>query len=299
MRDLAVIRTHRWDEDAQRLFAQLRPVFGDDVVTVFHNRPADLVLPLRAADIDDAWLAQASLRPVRDWGWRCGDYSLFRAREAFPDHDRYWVIEPDVFFTGPVGAFFAQAAALRQDVLGVDLEQVPAGHKFARAMPAMPLWRAIFALSRFSGRAIDRLRALRVAHADVRIAPRFFPNDEIFSFTHVMADPDLTCASLAQLLPGWIDPLAIATDPDVLVDLLQDRTSPGVFHPVRGHASFLRAVAGRIVQNCHFMAEIKPSLARLSETDLAAIARDAEAQALAIMRRMRDDALAQTERTIP
>ncbi|MGL5010113.1 MAG: component of SufBCD complex, partial [Paracoccaceae bacterium] len=122
MKSLAVIRTHRWDEDAARLCAQLQPVFGDDLAVAFHNRPADVTPPIRVADIDDDWLLTHGLRPVRDWGWRCGDYFHYRARSAFPDYDYYWLIEPDVYFTGPLQRFFRAAAEQPQDILGVAIE---------------------------------------------------------------------------------------------------------------------------------------------------------------------------------
>jgi hypothetical protein len=294
-RTLAVIRTHRWDDDAARLCAQLQPVFGDDLAVVFHNRPAGVTPPIRVADIDDAWLTANGLRGVKDWGWRCGDFFLYRARQAFPDYDRYWMVEPDVLFTGDAAAFFAAAAALPQDVLAVNLSLVKVLHRFGRGMPDMPLYRSIFALSRMSGRTVDSLFARRVSYSREKVAQRFFANDEVFCFSHIMADPGVTKDSLARVLPQWVDPRQVATDPDILLELLQDRAQPGVFHPVRSRPSFLRAVAGRVVQNCHFMAEIKPSLALLSDDELAAIAADAGAQTLAILHRSRTEARAAAE----
>jgi len=290
-RTLAVIRTHRWDEDAERLYAQLQPVFGDDLVVVFHNRPLDLTLPIRVADIDMNWLLDAGLRVIKDWGWRCGDYFHYRARDAFPDYDHYWLIEPDVYFTGPYQRFFKATEALTQDVLGVELDLYKADHRFARGMPQMPLYRSIFALTRFSGRAIDRLFALRRDYAQSRVVQRYYANDEIFCFSHAVADPTLTCESLSKIMPRWIDPRTLTTDPDILVELLTGHSVPGVFHPVRGRASFARAVAARIAQNTHFLVKIKPSLGCLSDADLEAIAADAAARCLDVLRVARSEAL--------
>ena len=93
------------------------------------------------------------------------------------------------------------------------------------------------------------------------------------------------------MLPQWVDPKTLATDPDVLLELLEGRRQPGVFHPVRGRASFLQSVAARIAQNTHFVAEIHPSLACLSDADLDGIAADAAARCLEILRRERAAAL--------
>ena len=290
-RTLATIRTHRWDEDAARLCQQLQPVFSDDLAVIFHNRPTDVTPPIRVADINDDWLQAHGLRAVKDWGWRCGDYFHYRARAAFPEYDHYWMIEPDVFFAGPLERFFAEAAALPQDVLGVQLSPVKVLQRFGRGMPAMPLYRSIFALTRFSATALDWLFALRKDYSGQRVAQRFFANDEIFCFSHAMASPDLTCESLFAALPQWVDPKTLATDPDVLLELLEGRHRPGVFHPVRGRASFLQSVAARIAQNTHFVAEIRPSLACLSDADLDGIAADAAARCLEILRRERAVAL--------
>lgn len=291
-RTLAVIRTHRWDEDAARLCAQLQPVFGDDLAVVFHNRPDGVVPPVPVADINDDWLLSHGLRVVKDWGWRCGDYFHYRARAAFPGYDRYWLIEPDVFFTGPLDDFFVAASSLPQDVLGVQLSRVKMLHRFGRGMPAdLPLFRSIFALTRFSGKAVDHLFALRRAYSQGKVAQRFFANDEIFCFSTAMADDSLSCESLSSALPQWIDPRSLATDPDILLELLQGHPRHGVFHPVRGRAGFMHAVAARIAQNTHFVAEIKPSLACLTDAELEVIAADAAVRCLDIMRKARSDAL--------
>jgi hypothetical protein len=291
MTTLAVIRTHRWDEDTARLCAQLQPVFGDDVAVVFHNRPADIVPPIRVADIDMGWLLDNGLRVINDWGWRCGDYFHYRARSAFPGYDHYWLIEPDVYFTGPHQRFFKAAEAFSQDVLGVAIEPYKLDHRFTRGMPDIPLFRSIFALTRFSGRAIDALFAKRRDYAQSAVVQRYYANDEIFCFSHAMADPTLTCESLSKLLPRWVDPRTLTTDPDMLLELLNGHTAPGVFHPVRGRASFARAVAARIAQNTHFLVKIGPSLGCLSDAELEAIAADAAARCLEVLRKSRLDGL--------
>ncbi len=274
MTTIVAIRTHRWDEDAARLHAELAPVFGDALVVAFHNRPRDLQLPAPVVDLDDAWLARNGLRHVADWGWRCGDYFLYAVRQAYPDASHIWLIEPDVHFTGKVADFFSLMAKRSDDFLGVQIEPMDKGHRFGRGLPGMDLWRAIFALTRFSGRAADMLLPLRQAYGKGNVAPRFYTNDETFCVSHLRANPDMTMASMATLAPDWFPEGSVATDPDVLIDALHGRTAPGVFHPVRGHAGFAGAVASRVTQNMGFLGAMRGSLALLSEEELAAIAAD-------------------------
>lgn len=284
MTTLAAIRTHRWDEDAERLFAQLHPVFGPRLVVVFHNRPEGLRLPLPVIDIDDAWLRSNGLQVISDWGWRCGDYFLYALRAARPDFDFAWLIEPDVWFAGDPAGFFAGTAALDHDLLGSRIVPMSPDHRFGRGLPGMDLWKAIFALTRFSGRAADRLFAQRRDYATRRVAPRFVTNDETFCFSHARAAGDLTLGSLADLLPDWLAEDTVRTDPDILFEAIADRPGPGVFHPVRGRGSFGRAVAARLAANTGFLPAMAPSLALLSEADIAAIAADVAERSAAALR---------------
>lgn len=274
MTTIAAIRTHKWDEDAQRLFGQLQPVFGDDLVVAFHNRPDGLELPLRAVDLNDGWLAANGLRRLHDWGWRCGDYFLYAVRQAFPDADYIWLIEPDVYFAADPALFFEGAAGSSADLLGVNIRPMDKGHRFGRGLPDLPQYQSLFALSRFSGRAADRLFALRQDYALRGFGARLYTNDEVFCYSNGMADPDLSCESLSDILPEWIGIGRMIGDPDRLVDSLSGHVGPGVFHPVRGRESFGPALAGRLVAGMGFVRNMGASLAALSPEERARIAVD-------------------------
>jgi hypothetical protein len=278
MTTLVGIRTHAWGEDQARLFAQLEPVLGSNLRIVFHNRPEGLRLPAPVVDLSDEMLANLGLRPVPDWGWRCGDYALHALRAADPGADHYWMIEPDVWFSGDPAAFFGQTAALSQDLLGVQIESLRPDHRFSRGIPDLAPHRTIFALIRVSARALDRLLPLRQAYGRTGVGARFFSNDEVFVTSSILADPDLTSASLADLLPDWFPPGAMRTDPDILLESLDGAAGQGVFHPVRGRASFRSAVAGRLAQNTHFLAAMRDSLGRLTDEELTGIAAEAAIQ---------------------
>lgn len=272
MTTILAIRTHKWDDDARRLQAALATVPGVEVVVAFHNRPRDLILPVPVVDLDEPWVRGNGLRVLPDWGWRCGDYFLYALRAAYPQARYIWLLEPDLHFTAPPAEFFGRFARVEADVLGVDPQRQPAGHRFARGLPGMDHWKSIFALTRFSGRAADRLFALRKAYCAGKVGPRFFSNDEVFCFTHAMADPELTVASMRDHAPDWLPEGSVATDPDILFDTLADRCEPGVWHPVRSRASFIGAVADRSSRAFGFYGAMRGSIAALSPEERQMIA---------------------------
>ena len=119
----------------------------------------------------------------------------------------------------------------------------------------------------------------QVVRCQAHDVPLFFtvsnPRDEVFGTSSILAVADPTSASLADLLPDWFPPGSMRTDPDILLESLDGTAGQGVFHPVRGRASFCSAVAGRLAQNTHFLAAMRDSLARLTDEELTDIAAEA------------------------
>lgn len=281
------IRTHRWDADAQRLHGLLAPVLGDALCTVFHNRPADVQPPCPVIDINDGWLRANGLRVQPDWGWRCGDYFLYALRKARPDADFYWLIEPDVHFTMSPSVFFDRMAALTQDFLGVQITPMDPKHRFSKGLPGMPLWRAIFALTRFSARAVDVLFPLRQAYGQGDVPARFFTNDETFCVSHLTAAKGMTLASMAEIAPDLFPKGGFDTDPDRLIDSFANHDAAGVFHPVRHRDSFIDAVAARVTANMGFLGAMQPSLDLLTDADVAAISSEIARRSEVALRKAR------------
>jgi hypothetical protein len=274
MTAVAAIRTHRWGEDEERLLAALRPVFGNDLAVVFHKRPGDLHPPVRTIDLTPAWVVANGLRIVWDWGWRCGDYACYALRAALPGYRHYWLIEPDLHFTAPPAPFFDAFARVETDVLGYRIGPFPASNRFAVDLRGVAPHRAIFALTRLSGRALDRLLPVRQSYARSQVRPVHYANDEVFVFSHAMADPDLSVGNLEEVAPSWFDGAVIETNPDMLLDLVEaDAAGRGrVCHPVRGRSGFVVAVAERLTANQGFLGTLQPSLARLDDAEIDAIA---------------------------
>ncbi len=288
MRSIAAIRTNKWSEEEERLLARLRLAFGDDVVVIFHDRPGLVEPPVQVIDIDDGWVARNGLVHVPDWGWRCGDYFYYALRQARPDYDCYWLIEPDVHFTSDPTPFFASFETDRSDALGYQLGPFKADIRFTRGLPEMAHHRAIFALTRFSGRALDRLFALRRATAARPGPQRDYPNDEVFAFSHVAADDDLTRGTLEARAADWFEGVQFATDPDMLHDLLAETAAEGrVFHPVRSRAGFIRALGQRMAGNSGIAMRMRGPVKALTEAEVEAVGEAAAGMVRKVLADMR------------
>lgn len=275
MKQIAAIRTHCWGEAEERLMTSLRQAFGFDVAVVYHNRAPKAGPKIDVVDINQAWLDAQGLGASSDWGWRCGDYFYYALRQAKPDYDFYWLLEPDVLFTGHARSFFASFNDDTSDLLGIRPQPFNAPHHpFLETLGHLDPYRAIFAMTRFSDRALDRLFELRLENSQIKTGWRGMANDELFTFSHVHADPDLTIGDLSELAPSWFERSYFKTDPDLLADVILDDPSlrNSVFHPVRDRAPYLKSVASRFSNKRGFLRSISTSLAHLTEDELETIA---------------------------
>lgn len=268
MRSLAAIRTNKWTEEEDRLLASLRPAFGQDLAVVFHNRPAGFVPPLPVIDLTDEWIARQGLVAVPDWGWRCGDYAYYALRAARPEYEHYWLIEPDVYFSGPANRFFRSFDDVRDDVLGYQLAPFTRDMRFARGLPNVTHFRAIFALTRFSGAALDRLFALRKQSKLGQVGARDYPNDELFCFSHSVAE-GFVCGRLEDHAADWFADTQFAPDPDILFDLIDGTAQTGkVIHPVRSRAEYKRALARRLAGHVGILGKCREAIDIFDDSEI-------------------------------
>jgi hypothetical protein len=295
MRQLAIIRTHRWGEEEERVLAALRPAFGDDVVVAYHNRKRREKLPIPVVDVTAAWAVTHGLRAVPDLGWRCGDYFYHATRQARPEYDFYWMIEPDVAITGDSAAFFARFDDAPEDVVGGGLRPYEEDNPFIRGMPGVDHWRAIFPVTRFSGRALDHLLPLRIAYGEGTVGNRFFTNDEFFCFSTIMNSPGFSGAPLEKYAADWLEGSNFDTNPTIMLEaLIADRVTGKLVHPVRSRNDFKRSVAARLAANTGFLRRMRYSLQHLDAQDfeeIVQLAADMHRTALAEHRAVGDVAL--------
>ena len=286
MRTIAAIRTHHWGEDAERVYGQLHPVFGDDLVAVFHNRAPGFQPPLPVVDLNDAWVAGHGLRHVPDYGWRCGDYSYYALREAYPDYDAYWLVEPDVYFTSDARPFFAAFDNVTTDALGYDLGPFDGYMRFVRGLTGIPVHRAIFCLTRLSGRAIDQLFRMRQDYSATPVPGRLFTNDELFVFSHAVSSAELSTGRLEDTVPDWFEGSQFTPNPDLLLQQVE-RTYPAgrVVHPVRGRGSYKAMAAARICE-LNLLHNMRQQIRELDSAELTEIAELAAQRVEAELRRV-------------
>lgn len=269
MKCLAVIRTHVWDEACNRLYKRLRFALKRSVVVVFHNRPEGIVPPVPFMDMRDDWPQSQGIFAPADWGWRCGDYSLYAARQTWPDYDHYWLIEPDVHFTSYPGDFFEAFNNAHEDLLGYEAEVYTDNMRFIKHLPEGDVMRSTFALTRMSGRAIDYLFGLRQIASKETAEERFWPNDEFFCWTHIARTEGYSFGRLEDYAPNWLEGTAILPGPDLLLDAVNDQLPEGrVVHPVRDRTSYLRALARRAVGSAGFLDRNRAMMGYFSQKEI-------------------------------
>ena len=185
-----LIRTHYVDD---QLLAFAGRLAGDGVFDVY------AVADETRGALDFGVIPKLSLTPERAAGlglyteapnlfWRCGDYGFYAARQALPQYDGFWMLEPDVRLkAGRPSDILARFPGPDQvDLLAGRLR--PAGEDWdwgATMDPAAgPVWRCLFAVTRLSTRAIDLLydarRRASAEHLERAGDPALWPNDEAF-----------------------------------------------------------------------------------------------------------------------
>lgn len=279
MTTVVAIRTNKWGVNEQRVYDQLSSVLGADLKVVFHNRPSDFTPPMDCVDINDKVISNMGLRVISDWGWRCGDYAYFALRQAYPNYDHYMLVEPDVYFAGDRAAFFDHLQGLTQDIVGLNIEKFDPKHRFARRVDDVTAMRAIFAMTRFSGRALDIAFKERQIYSQKKIPEFVYSNDEAFMFSYLMSDTSLTVADLGEVASDWFHDAQFDVGPDLLIEHVdQDFSGKNkVIHPVVDREFFKKALAKRMVGRTGVLNNASRGLNAMSSDDLddiANIARD-------------------------
>jgi len=282
MKQLAAIRTNKWTEEEDCLLTSLKPFFREELAVVFHNPGEEISTPIDVIDISNEWLDGAELRNVPDWGWRCGDYFYYRLREAKPEYDYYWLIEPDVFFEGPCQTFFERFSDSTEDALGLNVREMTNKESlFLRGVEYVRPMRAVFALTRLSGALIDELYSLRAQMSKLDIRPRMFPNDEIHVFSNACDDNRFNVGLLEDYAEDLICEEFFRTDPSMLLDFENEKKGLEkgyVRHPVLPRNAFISKVGKRIAQRPGLIKTLKRELQFLTSQELDLVAQAAQAR---------------------
>ena len=249
-KNLIVFRTHFLDQRLLGLIESIRSAPDYEVVVAAdeigrtveaHGVPK---ISMTAALFD----ALGLFTELGDMLWRCGDYPLYLARQAYPDAVNYWLIEYDVAINrpDPVGFFREHDTAYAHDLLSTHFREREPGWHWGDPMQGeyAVVWRSYFPLVRLSGRAIDFLLERRVLASNrIRtIASDFrpeWPNDEAFVACELHYN-GFQCADFAALGDCY-DRTTFFNDVLIHPDQLPPYDGK-IYHMVRWDAHYLKAV---------------------------------------------------------
>ncbi len=251
-RTLVIVRTHRADVASLAAFDLLAEA-GLDADIVFcvdeREQAADMGARAKVSFSQDT-LARLGLYAHRNCGWRCGDYSYYVTRDARPDYDYYWLIEPDVrIHVDSLADFFAPLAHVSADLLAAQYGPRSNLWGWTRTIAAsgLPAYGCLYPITRLSGRGIDTLLKIRREwSADSTMATALdWPNDEAFTATALTAagfvcrdlNAEMTCYTAQSF------GVTAVVDYDLV---LQSSPNGLIYHPVRDFIVWLEHAERRI-----------------------------------------------------
>ncbi|GGE01175.1 hypothetical protein GCM10011390_20050 [Aureimonas endophytica] len=253
---LVVVRTHYIDEELIKFVRRIESANCDIVIAAEEGKhecivPADL----RKVSLNAESLSRLRLffkpnaeNTIGDAGWRCGDYSLYAAREAFPDYPHYLLIEPDVEIrTADLAQFMDRLARQAdRDFMACNLRLAPKRWFWAKTMEAFgqPVWRCIFPFVWASAAALDlallRRQELSLRAASDETIAEHWPNDEAFVAT-TLCNSSLQSADFSQMAPQPYDESTVSFHRPFSRALLRSgRPDEKLYHPVLADEQFTR-----------------------------------------------------------
>lgn len=252
-RPLIIVRTHRADAASLAAFDLFASLPGFDTVFCVDERTA--VADMQGRDkvaYNNDVLKNLDLYSHPNCGWQCGDYCYHVTRTARPDHEFYWLIEPDVrIHTGDLAGFFAQFAGSRADLLAPRFGPRNDVWWWTRTIRPLGMepYGCLFPITRLSGRGIDHvLRERQRLSADPAVATRDnWPNDEAMTATALM-DGGFECRDLNH--GGLVCHDRNSLGAGAIVDYALVSAGPPngmIYHPVRAFAPWLERTEARIV----------------------------------------------------
>jgi hypothetical protein len=185
---LILYRTHKFDPEVRAFCEQLSAQSGREVVClVDETRRVVDVSPFRKISITPTSLRAHKLLVQSDSAWRCGDYGLYLARSAYPDVERFWLVEYDVRIKahGSLAEFFDHFDPSGADLIAPFLKERDTTWWWHTSMQARTeaVCGCLFPLLRVSSALLDVALDTRRRQARSLIYRLFWPNDESFLAT--------------------------------------------------------------------------------------------------------------------
>jgi hypothetical protein len=185
---LILYRTHKFDPEVRAFCEHLSAQSGREVVClVDETRRVVDVSPFRKVSITPAALRAHKLLVQSDSAWRCGDYGLYLARSAYPDVERFWLVEYDVRIkvNESLAEFFDRFSPSGADLIAPFLKARDNTWWWHASMQAgtEAVCGCLFPLLRVSSALLDVALEARRRQARSLIYRLFWPNDESFLAT--------------------------------------------------------------------------------------------------------------------
>jgi len=171
-----------------------------------------------------------------DFGWRCGDYGFYLARQRYPQASHFWLFEYDVRLAGPDASRFFDCFRSADDIdlIAGHYRQAERWWYWTHTMTArgLPVWRCLFPVVRLSAPAIDLLLAARREHAKRLLRRANWPNDESFAAS-VLTRAGRRCADLNDFGTLLYDDTTYTFSEPLDGDTLNEWAPPlRVYHPI-------------------------------------------------------------------
>jgi hypothetical protein len=209
MTSVVLLRTHRFRAPEREFALRLQRESGLTLHVLADETQGTLETgPFPKISISPRVIRDLGLPCPRDFAWRCGDYGVYAARSSLPEVSRFWLVEPDVWFSVPdIGPVFARLEALEADFLAPHLRPANRAHFWFPTMgwAGTEVYRCSFALCGFSAAAVDICLAERRRLARYLPARIMWANDETFVATTVgragLTRADMNGAGLPMCAP--------------------------------------------------------------------------------------------------
>ncbi len=191
-REIILLRMMRFDRETRAFAERFRAESDRQVVCLVDERHGRLnVEPFEKVSLTTGACTGLGLFCPPDFGWRCGDYGLYLARQQYPSATNFWLIEADVRISGPdLGEFFRIFDHRDELDLICAHYRESEGWYWDHTIAARgdTVHRCLFDVLRVSGLAVDRLLARRQLLSRNRVRRASWPNDESFLATTLSND---------------------------------------------------------------------------------------------------------------
>jgi hypothetical protein len=252
---MIILRTTSFSTHTASFAGRLSEESGHRVCIVIDETRGEIdVAPFEKISMTRAACERLGLFCPSDFGWRCGDYGFYLARQRYPDEAFIWQIEYDVRLSGShLDEFFSKFNEAEDvDMIAGHYRQADRYWFWTHAMAARGelVWRCLFPVVRLSAKAIDTLFDMRLHYAKQALRRAEWPNDESFVAT-ISTRAGLRCADINDFGVTLYDDESYSFHQPLDGYALEERARPlKVFHPVLFDGDLQRKIARmQVIQN--------------------------------------------------